>query len=300
MLNRLEFFNKKKYTSFTDGSGVFDNRLANALPQTAVAKAVRAHMESGGKRKKVAIIGFDGARADTVVMLVKSNYDKYITAAKYSALEKLKAEGGLYLSYTGGEKGAFQETSTPQGWATVLTGKWAKDTGIYADETLKKAETVLLEYAKKGKKTVFNSAWPVHFSNTYKAEIEKGKLQNLPIKFNQTEDNDDKITEQMIKSVTEDDCDISFCIFELPDHTGHETQLGFWNRNPQYVKAVTCCDKNAYEIIRAIESRPTYGDEDWLIIISADHGGHMTTHGRQRITDRTIFIATNKSEYFEK
>lgn len=300
MLNRLEFLNKKKYASFVNDSGAFDNMLTDALPQTVVAKALRAHMESGGKRKKAAIIGFDGARADAAVMLVKSSYDKYITAAKYSALEKLRAKGGLYLCYTGGEKGALQETSTPQGWATLLTGKWAKDTGIYSQETLEKYETVLLEYARKGKKTVFNSAWPVHFSHTYKSEIAKGKAKNLPIEFNQTEDNDDKITAQMIKSVTEDECDISFCIFELPDHTGHETALGFWNKNPLYVKAVTCCDKNAYKIIEAIESRPAYGDEDWLIIISADHGGHMTTHGRQRVTDRTVFIAANKSEYFEK
>ncbi|MGN1160607.1 MAG: alkaline phosphatase family protein [Candidatus Fimenecus sp.] len=299
MFLKPEYKNEKAYSKYVDESGVFSNKLCNALPQTVVAKAVRAHMDCGGKTKKVAVIGFDGARADSLVPVVKSNYDPYITRTKYSALEELKEQGGIYLCYTGGEKGETQETSTPQGWATLLTGKWAKETGIYSNETLTKEKTFLYEYAEKGKKTVFNGIWPVHFTHTYKAEAEKGKKENLPVEFYQCEDNDDILTEKMIKSVTEDNCDISFCILELPDHMGHETKGGFNNKNPQYVKAVTLCDKNAYKIIKAIESRPTYEDEDWLIIISADHGGHLRRHGTQLITDRTVFIASNKKEYFE-
>lgn len=298
MLNSFEFLKKKKYIKYVTGSGIFRNSPAEALPQTAVAKAVRAHMESGGKTKKAAVIGFDGARADSLVPVVKSGFDPYIDSAKYSALQKLKDEGAVFLSYTGGEKGEKQETSTPQGWATVLTGKWAKETGIYGEETLTKAETFLTEYAKKGKKTVFNSIWPVHFTKTYRREIENAEKNNLPLRFVQVPDSDDALTEHMIKSVTGDDCDISFCIFELPDHTGHETPPGFYNGNPQYVKALYCCDKNAYRIIEAIESRPTYKNEDWLIIITADHGGHLKTHGSQLITDKMIFIAANKKELF--
>ena len=31
----------------------------------------------------------------------------------------------------------------------------------------------------------------------------------------------------------------------------------------------------------------------------ATHGGHLRRHGTQHITDRTVFIASNKKEYFE-
>lgn len=301
MLNKFEYFKKKAYTKYVEESRIFCNSISSAIPQTAVAKAVRAHMESDGKTKKVAIIGFDGARADGIVPVVKSNYDKYISRAKYSGLEELKSQGGIFLSYTGGDKACKQETSTPQGWAAMLTGEWAKVTGVYSPrDVLESNDTVLMEYAKKDKKTVFNAIWETHFDTTYKEEIRKAKEQNLPIEFNKIEDNDDILTEEMIKSVTTDNCDISFCIFELPDHTGHETKMGFWNENPQYVKAITECDKNAYKIIKAIEGRETYNDEDWLIIISSDHGGHRTTHGRQLYSDKIIFVATNKTEYFEK
>lgn len=300
MLNKFEYLKKNTYVKYIEESGIFCNTVSSAVPQTAVAKAVKKHMESDGKRKKAVIIGFDGARADALVPIVKSNYDKYINSAKYSALEELKSQGGILLSYTGGDKDCKQETSTPQGWAAMLTGEWAKVTGVYSPrDVLTNTDTVLTEFAKKGKKSVFNAIWGPHFDTTYREEIRKAKEQNLPVEFNRIEDNDDILTEKMINSVTTDDCDISFCIFELPDHTGHETKPGFWNGNPQYVKAVTECDKNAYKIINAIKARKTYNDEDWLIIISSDHGGHRTTHGRQFYSDKMIFIATNKKEYFK-
>lgn len=300
MLNKLEYLSKKSYIKKIEQCGVFCCPCENAVPQTAVTKAVRKHMESGGKTKKVAIIGFDGARADTIPFIVKSDSDRYINRAKYSALEELKSQGGIFLSYTGGEKDCRQETSTPQGWAAMLTGEWAKVTGIYSPrDILENTKTVLFEYAEKGKKTAFNAIWNTHFDVTYKSEIEKCKKFNLPLEFDRIEDNDDILTEKMIKSVTTDNCDISFCIFELPDHTGHETKLGFWNNNPRYIKAVTECDKNAFKIIKAIENRAAFNDEDWLIIISSDHGGHRRTHGRQLLSDKMIFIATNKAEYFK-
>lgn len=300
MLNKFEYLKKNAYVKYVEESGIFYNTVSSAVPQTAVAKAVRKHMESDGKTKKAVIIGFDGARADSLVPIVKSNYDKYINSAKYSALEELKSQGGIFLSYTGGDADCKQETSTPQGWAAMLTGEWAKVTGIYSPrDVLTNTDTILTEFAKKGKKSVFNAIWEPHFDTTYKEEIRKAKEQKLPVEFNKIEDNDDILTEKMIDSVTADNCDISFCIFELPDHTGHETKSGFWNGNPQYVKAVTECDKNAYKIINAIKARKTYNDEDWLIIISSDHGGHRTTHGRQFYSDKIIFIATNKKEYFE-
>lgn len=300
MLNKFEYLKKNTYVKYVEESGIFCNTVSSAVPQTAVAKAVKKHMESDGKRKKAVIIGFDGVRADALVPIVKSNYDKYINSAKYSALEELKSQGGILLSYTGGDKDCKQETSTPQGWAAMLTGEWAKVTGVYSPrDVLTNTDTVLTEFAKKGKKSVFNAIWEPHFDTTYKEEIRKAKEQNLPVEFNRIEDNDDILTEKMINSVTTEDCDISFCIFELPDHTGHETKPGFWNGNPQYVKAVTECDKNAYKIINAVKARKTYDDEDWLIIISSDHGGHRTTHGRQFYSDKMIFIATNKKEYFK-
>ncbi|MDE6968103.1 MAG: hypothetical protein K2P12_05525 [Clostridia bacterium] len=62
-----------------------------------------------------------------------------------------------------------------------------------------------------------------------------------------------------------------------------------------------------YEVIKAVESRQGYinEQEDWLIILTADHGGIKTWHGEQNAECRTTFIVTNKpnlvkTEYYGK
>jgi|GEM_PF-2843176 len=41
-------------------------------------------------------------------------------------------------------------------------------------------------------------------------------------------------------------------------------------------------------------SRSTYAEEDWLIIISTDHGGTETGHGGQTAFERMTWLACNK------
>lgn len=60
-------------------------------------------------------------------------------------------------------------------------------------------------------------------------------------------------------------------------------------------------DARCYELLQAIYSRPSFENEDWLIIITADHGGIQTWHGGQTLEERTTWIACNKaidSKYF--
>ena len=299
--NNNEFEKLDENEKFVDESGVFQNKFKDAVPATSVYSAIKKHMdgESNGKVKKTAFIGFDGARADCVVPNIKTKYDVYQIAEPFSLIQEYADNNGLFLSFTGGVEGDLQGTSTPQGWATLLTGTWQSEHGVDWGKILENRETILMEYARMGKKTVFSAIWPYHFDLTYSREIEKCKELKLPIEYYQCEDNDDLLTQKMIKSVTEDDCDISFCILELPDHIGHSTELGFWKQNPYYVNAVEHCDKNAYKISEAIKARPNYENEDWLIIVSTDHGGHLIDHGSQLHTDRTTFIATNKPELFK-
>lgn len=298
--NKREYRKKNDYVAYVEGSKIFNNSFDDAIPATIIVKAVRKHMESGSKVKKVAIIGFDGVRADCVVPIIKTEYDKHCNTEPFSLIQKYADIGGLMMSYTGGVKGNLQDTSTPPGWATVLTGTWINEHKVDWDGILDpKVPTVLMEYALKGKKAVFNAIWDKHFNVTYSKEIERCKNENLPLEYYRCEDNDDLLTQKMIKSVTTDDCDISFCVFEYPDHVGHGTKYGFWKQNPLYIRAIEHCDKNAYLINEAIVNRPTYNDEDWLIVVTTDHGGHLRGHGAQCFTDRTTFIATNKPELFK-
>ena len=92
----------------------------------------------------------------------------------------------------------------------------------------------------------------------------------------------------------DNDTDLIFCILEGADHAGHTT--GFGAYNPEYIKAIQDGDKYALAAIQHIEQRKTYDEEDWLIIVTTDHGGHDKTHFDQSADDKYTFIALNKKD----
>ena len=160
---------EKDYVQAVQVSGIFENTCAAAYPQTVTARLMREHFTDidCGRRKKALIIGFDGARADGMLNLVKSRDPKLAVTnedSRLSAVCALKKQGGLYLTYAGGEPGdraTRQETSTAPGWASILTGHWARENGVHGMDTLKaEYPTVLLELARRGISACFYGLWP--------------------------------------------------------------------------------------------------------------------------------------------
>lgn len=286
---------EKNYLNRLNTRGVFYNTTASALPQTTVAKLVQKHFaESSDRVKKALIIGFDGARADSMHLLCESE-DAAVTGnlfcSAYSAVNTLKAEGGLYLSFAGGLPENPQETSTAQGWSAILTGAWGDDNGVKQHKTMRRdCPTVLRSLAQSGKSAAFLAEWPDHFTVTYKDEIEIAKTDNLPLLFEKFED--DCALQQGFLREIEAGTDCIFGIFEGPDYNGHAT--GFSVENPRYASCICHLDNLAYRLMQAVKARPTYEDENWFILITSDHGGHKRGHGTQLSDDRMTFIATNK------
>lgn len=286
---------EQKYLARLNTQGVFNNTTKTALPQTVFADAVRNHFEKqNGKTPKALLIGFDGARADTMHLLCESTDEKVtgvLFNSAYSAVQTLKAEGGLYLSYAGGEPHAPQETSTAQGWAAILTGVWGTENGVVKHVPLKtNCPTVLRELAMQGKKSAFLAEWADHFTITYKDEIDIAKREKLPLIFQKYAD--DRALESAFLEQIAEGTDCIFGIFEAPDYNGHST--GFSLENPRYAAGVCRLDNVAYRLMETVKSRPTYEEEDWLIMITSDHGGHDLRHGTQKQFDRMTFIASNK------
>lgn len=288
-------FNKNKaYCDSLNKSGIFDNKSDDMFAQTVCADLIRKHFANASKTPKALIMGFDGARADSMNYLVKSKKDKFcgkLFYSQYSAVNMLKTEGGLYLSYAGGEINDPQETSTAQGWTAILNGKWGNENGVKKHVTLsEKTPTVLRELANKDKKSVFLAQWPDHFTITYKKEISISEEEKIPLDFIKYETD-----EELAKGFSEKingDTDCIFGIFEAPDYNGHT--YGFGSNEYRYVTSVCNLDRIAYNLIEQVKNRPEYPQEDWLIMITSDHGGHGRGHGSQKNTDRITFIACNK------
>lgn len=64
---------------------------------------------------------------------------------------------------------------------------------------------------------------------------------------------------------------------DWPDHGGHG--FGYYPYSVGHLNTVYLSDKAIGDALKAIASRPTFKDEDWMIIVTADHGGYWRTHG---------------------
>lgn len=287
---------------------------------------------SDGKVRKVLFLGWDGARAGAMLNIFfnennPSDNGVNHEAAEYSGLHALKKTGGLYLAYAGGEKGkdSQQDTSTSPGWTTALTGGWNTLHGIKTNNDSKTdGETIMFKYAKLGLDTSLVFDWDQYFDVNLKDEVSY-LLENPSVPMSmrdidriRTDDYSkldtraaspehynlvagdhlpdnahyDIAVKEYIAGRIEAGDDIIVGIFESADANGHDA--GFSNKNPGYVNGVRNSDLYLYSLLQIIDEREKGMDEDWLVLIAADHGGIGKGHGRQTCEERTIWVACNK------
>ena len=280
----------------------YENTIETAIPQTELYNIIKAHFDSplaeGKTEKKAIVIGYDGCRADVLTEMVDGK----------SAIDTLLDEGAsINLAYCGGVNYPAentQDTSTAPGWCSILTGVWADKHGITANGITKSLEhktllTTLVEDETIDSST-FITRWKGHFDKkdaTYNDEKAYCEENNLNVSFNRCED-DAASHEYTLNEVKKSDCaDFIFVIYEPTDSTGHN--YGFTINNPKYKEAFNTADQYGFETIDAIKARTTYDTEDWLIIITSDHGGIGTDHGGASIQERMTFIVANKEIDYE-
>ena len=185
----------------------------------------------------------------------------------------------------------------------MLTGGWADYNGIDDNGQTKDPDvkTFLTKIAETGRAVSFTTSWREHTATSYQPDIVSAIETGLPAEY--THQIDDAATYYQVLSyvakpqgaekTAKKDPDAIFFTFEHTDHAGHDT--GFGNQNEAYVEACRTADSWGYEIIKTIEARSTYAQEDWLIIISTDHGGTGTSHGGQTPFERMTWLACNKA-----
>ncbi len=275
----------------------YENDVETAIPQTDLYGMIKDHFESelpeGKTEKKAIIIGYDGGRADALIL----------ADGPFSGIKKLRDAGGsCVLAYCGGVNYPAentQATSTAPGWCSILTGVWAEENGVYGNGQIKDLthKTLLTSLTEDGiiDSATFITIWDGHFvdeNSTYKDEKAYCEENNLPVSFNYCATNT-VAAAKAIEDITQDDCsDFIFAIYEGPDGAGHG--FGFSVNNPCYQVGFKLNDQEAHTTITAIENRPTYETEDWLIILTSDHGGFGTGHGGPTIQERMTFVVTNK------
>lgn len=267
----------------------FTNDKETVLPQTIVHKVVddflNSPMAAGKKEKKVLVIGYDGVRRDALDSLI---------GKEDSAIHVVGEKGGIYATFAGGILGKNeQETTTAPGWAAILTGGWSDYSGVgHSSDPLNLGVDTWLEMAaEQGYHCGFISSWKEHFEYAYAADVNEAVYKNMNPIYIQTHD-DESILDIVTRSFGEYDQDVIFAIFEGPDEAGHT--FGYGSDIPEYENAIREVDEMTYNILNEIENRESYDEEDWLILITTDHGGKEKTHGGQSVEERGTWLVSNR------
>jgi len=224
--------------------------------------------DSNGKTKKVLIIGIDGCRPDVLDFANTPHLDNLINNGTYS----------LDARNTG-------ITRSGPGWTSMLTGVW-EDKHKVVDNTFEGYNHInyphlfkRIEEYDPNYKTVSVSQW--HPINTKIVRSTADVISNVP-------DSSQEVESKAISHLKEKDLTAIFVHFDDVDHAGHST--GFSKDNPKYISAIETVDQSIGKIMSALKNRTTYDREDWLILVSTDHGGISNNHGGDSDEERTIFI----------
>lgn len=87
----------------------------------------------------------------------------------------------------------------------------------------------------------------------------------------------DRLTDDAINYIQEEQPDFSFLYFGWPDSAGHR----FGWMTPEYMTAIQGSWRNIKRIVETLS-------DEYAVIITADHGGHNRCHGTDQATDMTI------------
>ena len=222
----------------------------------------------GGHKRKVLIIGIDSTRSDALQQANTPNIDSLV------------AHG--FFTYN-----SWHEDITWSGpsWSSIMTGVYHLKHGVtnnsYAgsnynqypyfptlakqiDSTFKCVEYVTWSPMDVD---VYNDGWDSKILGT------DGYTQG-----NGAGD---------ITQLQDPNIDCLFAYFDAVDITGHAS--GFSPTNPAYMSAIDSVDVQIGNIMAALRARPSYAQEDWLVLVVTDHGGIGNGHGGNTFQERNIW-----------
>ena len=223
--------------------------------------------------KKVLIIGIDGTRSDALQAVNTPNIDGLIANGFYSP-------------------DALNNDITISGpaWSSILTGVWSDKhlvTGNgFSQDDFDTYPTLFtrLENLDPSIHTASICHWSPINNNIIQGATD----------FSLNVSSDEELSMQTVNYLSTQDPDCMFIHFDEVDGAGHGN--GFATDVPQYIAAIENVDMLIGPILEAIEQRPNYANEDWLYLLTTDHGGFGTSHGGTTIDEqRVFFIASGNS-----
>ena len=224
-----------------------------------------AHGQSDDAR--VMIIGIDGTRPDC------------LEAAETPALDALIADG-IYspdalnndITYSG------------PGWSAMICGVWSDAHGVTSNNFVGSDFEGFPSFMRRLEleNPDLNTHSICHWApiNDYILGEVVDEAINAPT--------DAAVRDEAVSILGNGDPHAVFLHFDDVDINGHG--YGFNAAVPQYISAIETTDGFVADVMEALTSRPNFEAENWLILVSTDHGGIGFNHGGTSIEEETMFF----------
>ena len=262
------------------------------------------------KTRKVVFVIADGIPLDVIQSQPMPN------------LALMTKNGGLVSAYVGGENGGYSETPTISavGYNSLLTGTWANKHNVWDNDIAEPNYNYwnVFRYFKTAfpeKKTAIFSTWEDNRTKLIGSGSEAaGKLQpdfvfdgyELDTTLFPHDKNghfynkiDDFVMEKACSTINRSAPDLSWIYLEYTDEMGHRH-----GDSPEFLNALSKLDSQIGKLWASIQYREKNFNEEWLIIITTDHGRDTFGyhHGNQSNRERNTWMATNfvgMNQYFK-
>jgi predicted AlkP superfamily pyrophosphatase or phosphodiesterase len=234
---------------------------------------------------KVLLIGIDGIRPDV------------LAEVHTPTLDSLAAHG----TFTAHAQTGYPSVSGP-GWSSFLTGVWSDKHGVTNNEFEGKNYEAYpdiftrIEQVAPELETFVVADWLPLVTDDHNGPVISDQVDTKRI-FDGYElgwlEADEESVRAAEHALATGNPDAMFVYLGNPDETSHH----FESIGAEYRSAIETADHHVERLIRAIVHRPSFGNEDWLILVSTDHGRRADGgHGGDTDEERTIFyIASGPS-----
>ncbi|CAF0923258.1 unnamed protein product [Adineta steineri] len=266
---------------------------------------------TGISNRKVLFIIADGIPADV------------LERAPIPNMKKIQQIGKYKRAYVGGDVGTYSETATisAPGYINLLTGTWGNKHNVYdnkisnpnynyknifrlikeqqINETIGIFSTWLDNRVKligEGLPQAGNITFDFKFDG-YELDLKNFPHDSQSLYINHI---DQHVINETVKCITNSGPDASWVYLQYTDDMGHA-----YGDSPQMLDAINILDQQIGQIYEAIQCRINQHKEEWLLVITTDHGRDIHTgqnHGGQSERERTTWIIMNHNEtnnYFE-
>jgi predicted AlkP superfamily pyrophosphatase or phosphodiesterase len=218
------------------------------------------------RANKVLIIGIDRCRPDALLKANTKNMDALWHNGAYS----FKAR-------------TDEISSSGPCWTAMLTGVWHDKHKVvsndYKNPDLENYPHFFHRIGEENPELICYSIvnWgPIHHI-----------LQEGDANFSVSPVNDARVTSKVSGILKSHEVDVMFVQLDHVDHAGHTHD--FSPDSEKYLKAIEKSDRQVGKMVKTLEERPNYDRENWLIIVTTDHGGSDYSHGKNIPEHTTIF-----------